>query len=363
MQTRTLGSRIIRSSFVEALAAPHGVDRYLELVRPLWNASEVRAEVIEVEHQTARSVTVRLRANEDLSGFRAGQFVNLTAEIDGKRHTRPYSIASSERRPRLIELTISTHPDGLVSHYLRDHARPGMVVGLSTGDGEFHLPVARPERPLLIAGGSGITPVISMLRTLCDEGHEGEITFLRFATSPELALYGDELDELAASHPNLTVARAYTRTGGGELSGHLSREQLDEVASGRDRAETFVCGPPSLLEAAETIWTEERIEHRLHVESFVPPTLAIQTGTAGGELRFEDSDLVIRNDGRSLLEQAEEAGLEPESGCRMGICHTCSCVKRAGSVRNLLTGEVSDTGDERIQLCVSAPVGDVAIEL
>jgi len=361
--SRQLGNRILRSSLVEALAAPHGVDRYLELVRPLWNASEVRGEVVRAERQTARSVTIEVRPNEDLSGFRAGQFVNLSVEVDGKRHARPYSISSSEHRPERVELTISTHPDGLVSHYLRDRAQPGMIVGLSTGDGEFHLPAARPERIVLIAGGSGITPVISMLRTLCDEGHEGEIAFLRYAASPELALYDDELAALAERHPNLVVHRAYTRFGGGDLDGHLSRAQLDAVAPERAGAETFVCGPPSLLEAAQTIWAEDRIETRLHVESFVPPTLEIQTGTAEGRIRFEGSDLEVANDGRSLLEQAEEAGLQPESGCRMGICHTCSCRKRAGSVRNLLTGEVSDTEDEQIQICVSAPVGDVAIEI
>jgi stearoyl-CoA 9-desaturase NADPH oxidoreductase len=356
-------TKILHSPVVEALAAPHGVDRYLELVRPLWSASDVRAKVVRAERQTTRSVTIVLRPNEDFAGLRAGQFVNLAVEIDGRRHARPYSIASSEHHPERLELTISTHPDGLVSHHLRDHARPGMVVGLSPAEGEFHLPRARPERLVLIAGGSGITPVLAMLRTLCDERHLGEIVFLRYAASPELALYDDELTALAARHRNLTVARAYTRSGGGDLDGHLSREQLDEIAPGRAGAEAFVCGPPSLLEAAQTIWAEDGIERRLHVESFVPPALEIQTGTPKGQIRFEGSGLEIANDGRSLLEQAEEAGLEPESGCRMGICHTCSCTKRAGSVRNLLTGEVSDAEDEQIQICVSAPVGDVAIEI
>jgi ferredoxin-NADP reductase len=356
-------TKILHSPLVEALAAPHGVDRYLELVRPLWSASDVRAEIVRAERQTTRSITIELRPNEDFSGLRAGQFVNLAVEIDGKRHARPYSIASSEHRPERLELTISTHPDGLVSHFLRDHARRGMVVGLSPTEGEFHLPPTRPERLILVAGGSGITPVMSMLRTLCDEGHLDEIVFLRYAASPDLALYEDELTALAARHRNLTVARAFTRSGGGDLEGHLSRAQLDALAPDRADAEAFVCGPPSLLEAAQTIWAEDAIESRLHVESFVPPALAIQTGTPEGQIRFEGSELEIANDGRSLLEQAEEAGLEPESGCRMGICHTCSCQKRAGSVRNLLTGEVSDVEDEEIQICISAPVGDVAIEI
>lgn len=359
----TVTDRLLRSSLVEALAAPHGVDRYLELVRPLWNKSEVRAKVVRAERQTSKSVTLTLRPNHDFHGFASGQFVNVSAEIDGRRHARPYSLASSEHRPNWLELTISTHPDGLVSQHLRDHARPGMVLGLSPAEGDFRLPRARPERLVLIAGGSGITPVMSMLRTLCDERHLGEVIFIRYATSPELALYEDELTELAARHPNLIVARAYTRSGGGDLDGHLSRAHIDELVAEPGNAETFVCGPPSLLEAAQTIWAEDGIEDRLHVESFVPPTLEIQTGTPEGQIRFEGSGVEIANDGRSLLEQAEEAGLEPESGCRMGICHTCSCTKRAGSVRNLLTGEVSDTEDEQIQICVSAPVGDVAIEI
>ena len=136
--TRELGGRLLRSSLVEALAAPHGVDRYLELIDPLWSASDVRAEVVHAERQTTRSVTIELAPNEDLSGLRAGQFVNLAVEINGKRHARPYSIASSEHHPELVDLmTISTHPDGLVSHYLRDHAAPGMIVGLSAAEGGF----------------------------------------------------------------------------------------------------------------------------------------------------------------------------------------------------------------------------------
>ena len=141
----TLTNRILRSSFVEALAAPHGVDRYLELVRPMWTASEVRAKMIRAERQTARSVTIEVRPNEDLTGLRAGQFMSLSVEIDGRRHARPYSIASSEHRPERLELTISTHPDGLVSHYLRDHARPGMVVGLSPADATSTCPPPVPS--------------------------------------------------------------------------------------------------------------------------------------------------------------------------------------------------------------------------
>src|SRR6266540_625618 len=165
---RRLGRRLLGSELLEALAAPHGVDRYLELVRPSWSLREARAELIEIHRQTADSVTLTLRPNENWRGFSTGQFVRLTIEIDGVRQTRCYSPACSEHAPGRIEITAKAHPEGLVSGYLNRGAQAGMVVGLSAADGDFVLSADRPERLLLISGGTGITPVISMLRTLCD---------------------------------------------------------------------------------------------------------------------------------------------------------------------------------------------------
>ena len=122
------------------------MDRYVELVRPLLLARDVRAEVTAVRWQTPKSVTLTLRPNENWRGFRAGQFVGVSVEIDGVRLTRPYSPAGSEHAPEgALELTVSTHPEGRVSRHLRDHARPGMIVDLTQAQGEFVLagPAAR----------------------------------------------------------------------------------------------------------------------------------------------------------------------------------------------------------------------------
>ena len=112
---RGLARRLLRSNLLEALTYPHGVDRYVELVRPLLVKSEVRAQITAVRHQTPRSVTLSLSPNENWRGLRAGQFVNLGVEIDGVRHTRPYSPSGSQHAAGgVLELTVSTHPDGLV---------------------------------------------------------------------------------------------------------------------------------------------------------------------------------------------------------------------------------------------------------
>ena len=264
---------------------------------------------------------------------------------------------------RDLELTVKAHPDGLVSNFLIEQARPGMTLALEQADGDFHLPEQRPERLLLISGGSGITPVISMLRTLCDERHAGDVTFMHYAQTRDRVPYRRELSEIARCHPNVRVAVAHTREAGGTLTGHLSREHVRAVAPDAARGPAYVCGPPGLIESARRIWAEEGIEQLLHIESFLPPSLALPNDRAEGSVSFARARQLVANSGRVLLEQAEQAGLSPQFGCRMGICHTCTCRKTAGRVRNLVSGEVSSADEEDIQICVSVPVGDVELDL
>ncbi len=361
--------RLLRSPLLEALAYPHGVDRYVELVRPLMVKREVRAEVTAVHRQTPKSVTLTLRPNDNWRGLRAGQSIGLSVWIDGVRETRSYSPASSQHAPGgTLELTVSTHPEGKVSRHLRTHARPGTIVGLTQAQGDFVLPDQRPERVLLISGGSGITPVMAMLRTLCDERFDGEVGFLSYARSQELALYGAELQQLAERHDNLRVARGYTRggpgadAGSGALGGRFGREHLRAVVADHASPATFVCGPPALIDAVRSVWAQDGLPAPL-VETFTPPALTFDAGAATGLVSFVRSGRDAPNSGLPLLEQAEDAGLTPEHGCRMGICNTCSCRKTSGTVRNVLTGELSSAHAEQIRICVSVPVGDVALDL
>ncbi len=353
MFTQTLTRRVRRSPLLELLTGPHGVDRYTELVDPTWTVGEARAKVVAVRRQTPRSVTLTLEPNRAFTGFRAGQHINLTVEINGRRRTRCYSPASSESA-RYIEITVGRHDGGLVSTYLCDHARPGMVVGLDSVGGDFVLPAIRPRRILFVSGGSGITPVMSMLRTLRADGFEGEIAFVHYARSPEEACYADEL----AAMTGVRVLHGYTRGGDGDLAGYFDADHLaTAMPEPEDNTAVFVCGPPALVEAVRTHCPEAKSE------SFVPPVLTVPAEAAGGRISFTDSGVQATDDGRPLLQQAEDAGLTPESGCRMGICHTCTRRKTRGVVKNLITGAVSTADDEDVQICVTAPVGDVEIAL
>jgi stearoyl-CoA 9-desaturase NADPH oxidoreductase len=350
-------------ALLETVAGPHGVDGYLEQISSTLVVGECRATVTSVDRRTQDATTLKLRANRAWQGIAAGQFVQVSVEIDGVRHVRSYSPASSEGRGRDLEITVRRHPGGLVSNFLADHAAAGMVLGLSTPAGDFHLPEARPAGVLLIGGGSGVTPLTAMVRTLCAEGYRGPIAMLHYAPDPERAIYRAELESLAERHPNFQLLRSYTQaTGLGELDGHFSPAHLPQAEPCFTEAEAFACGPPALLDAVRDTWSNG-LERQLHIESFLPPPMAAVGEPGEGAIRFANSDAEVENSGATLLEQAEAAGLSPQSGCRMGICHTCSCRKVSGTVKNLLTGEVSSGPDEEIQPCISAPLGDLVVAL
>ncbi|MDS1112483.1 FAD-binding oxidoreductase [Gordonia westfalica] len=348
-------------SIVEAALSPHPVDRYLELLDPMLTWRDLRGEVVRADHPTPRTVRLAIRPTRQWQGHRAGQFVQVSVVIDGVRHARCFSPANAAvGRDGDIELTVTVNDDGLVSKHLAAHARVGDVVGLSQADGDFVLPETDPTSAVFISGGSGVTPVLSMMRTLVARGYAGPITFVHYARTASDVAYRDELAALAGEHPNVDLRIHHTRE---DRDGHFTAAHLDDIP-GLAAADVFVCGPRALMDAVADIHADLGISEPLHSEAF---TLAVPTvadpDSVEGEVTFSRSRTTATNDGRPILDQAEAAGLTPESGCRMGICFSCTAVKRSGCTRNVLTGETDTESDTQIQLCINAPVGSVDIEI
>ncbi|MDQ3153742.1 MAG: ferredoxin reductase [Actinomycetota bacterium] len=343
-----------------ALTHPHGPDRYLELIDPTWSSHDVRAEIVDVRRPTPGAVTLLARPNRNWQGFRAGQHVQLTVDVAGVRRSRCYSVVSSQHSSAgLLEFTVHAEPEGLVSNHLQG-LRPGTVVGLSQAQGPFTLPSPRPASLLLISGGSGITPALSMLRTLCDEGRAGSVTFLHYARTAEHVAYREELDALAAA--GVQVLRSYTRSSGGELAGRFCPGHLAVLPD----VPTWVCGPATLVEAVQEHWSAAARAGTLSVEHFTAPAPVGPVANLGeptGEVVFAGSDRRAANTGAPLLEQAEAAGLTPVFGCRMGICFSCTRRKTEGTVRYANSGALHTEPDSDIQLCITVPVGDVTVDL
>lgn len=354
---------VLRSRVAAALTSPHGVDRYLELVNPMWAAHEVRARIADVRREVdvpgyPPVTTLTLQPTSTWAGHRAGQHVQVGVEVGGgRRVTRVFTISSAESGAG-DPFTITVRADGAadnersVSRFLAERARPGTLLHLSQAEGDFVLPDHLPERILLISGGSGITPVMAMLRSLQRRTHRGRVTFLHFAQSPEHVIFRDELDETRRTGYGVDVHVLHPRQG----DPYLSPAFLERLVPGYRDVPAWACGPHSLIEAVQGAYDEGP----LRLEYFKPPRT---TGTAGGELTFARTGRTVPNSGQVLLEQAEAAGLRPESGCRMGICFSCTARKTEGTVRNVLTGEVSSLPDEDIRICVSTAEGDCSVEI
>lgn len=354
-----MGLRSVASRTAAALATPHGVDHYLQQVHPMLTIERVHARVVDVIAETGTATTVVLKPNRAWRGFLPGQHVQFGVEVEGRRRVRVFSLSdSARRRDGLISVSVKAHPDGFVSQHLRAGLAKGSIVDLSQAEGEFVLPKAMPARAVLLSGGSGITPVMSMLRTFADQPVGGtELIFLHYARSRADEMFGDELDRLAEL-PGVRMARVYTREPeiAAPLAGRFTADHL--AALGVDPSTpTWACGPAGLIEAVRGVVPEA------HVEYFKVPSVDLSAGEATGTLTFERSAVAAENSGARILQQAEAAGLTPAFGCRMGVCGTCTTKKASGAVRNVISGEVRANTDEYIKPCVMSPVGDVCVDL
>jgi len=360
-----LTQTLLRSRTVAAMTSPHGVDRYLEQVNPMWAAHEVRARVVDIHREVdvrghPPVATLTLQPTSTWRGHRAGQHVQVGVEVPGSRRTtRVFTISSPDSRPGdRFTLTMRANPEPpagqSVSRFLVEQARPGQLLHLSQAEGDFVLPDQVPEHVLLVSGGSGITPVMSMLRSLQGRTHRGRVTFVHYAQSPAHQIFAAELDEVRRAGYGVDVHLLHPELG----DPALSPAWLERLVPGYREVPTWACGPAPLIEALQAAYDGSEA---LRVEYFKPPRTG--GGVADGEVTFRRSGVVVPNTGAGLLDQAETAGLTPVHGCRMGICFSCTSRKAEGKVRNVLTGETSSRPDEDIRICVSAPVGDCAVDL
>jgi len=340
------------------------LDPLMSRINPMWVQSYTPACVEQVIQETADTRTFVLRPARRWSGFRAGQHVNICTEIDGVRHNRTFSLSSSPllwETQGLVTLTIKRLPGGLVTNWLHDHIEPGHVIGLGDAFGEFLIP--EPAQPILfIAGGSGITPVLSQLETMVARDYPAPITLLYFVRTQQDVIAEEKLRALASRCPTLTMHIIATNEN--DESRFLGAGDIDDVTGLEDR-QIYLCGPKGLMDLATDLLDQRGIKQdRIHSTFFAPPApVHLEGSDMGGQVTFARSDVEVGSEGdANLLDIAEAAGLSPQYGCRMGICHQCSCRKTSGTVINRLTGQVSGSGEENVQLCISVPQGPVSID-
>jgi ferredoxin-NADP reductase len=351
--------RILR--LVRSFTSPLLPDDYLELVNPLWSTREMRGRIERIERETAGAVTVLIKPGWEWQGHRPGQYLRLGIEVDGVHHWRAYSLTSDPgREDGYISITPKLVDGGKVSPFLFSRVRPGTIVRLGGVEGTFVLPDPLPQRLLFISAGSGITPIMSMLRSIAARGQIKDVVHVHSAHSAGEVIFGRELSELQRGHSGY---RLHVRVTGEQ--GRVTPDQLDALCPDWASRETFLCGPAGLLESMGDRWKKDGDPARLHIEHFQPDA-RVGDGArgTGGTIRFCKSEVEASSDGEQpILQAGESAGATLPYGCRMGICHTCVGRLRAGQVRDLRTGRVHGQPGEMLRTCINAPEGAVEIDL
>jgi ferredoxin-NADP reductase len=353
-----LRDRVLR--FAELVTTPLLPTDYLDLVDPLRSGAALRGRIEAVLPETRDAATIVLRPGRGWVPHTPGQYVRIGIDVDGVRQWRAYSVTSDlTRTDGCITITVKAIPDGKVSNHLVHRTRPGTIVQLDQATGEFVLPAQRPAKALFVTAGSGITPVMGMLRNQAHlgDGRGMDIVLVHSAPTADDVIFAEELRGMAADG-RIQLVEQHTDT-----AGMLDAAAIADLVPDLAERSTWACGPVGMLEALEAHWESVGLAERLHTERFRPTVLV--TGE-GGTVRFAKTGTTLEADGATpILDAAEEAGVLMPSGCRMGICYGCVLPLREGAVRDLRNGEVTTAapGDGvLIQTCVSAAAGACDID-
>jgi len=354
----SLRDRLVR--LAEAAVTPMVPADVLDIFDPLRSGADLRGRIVSVTAETDDSASIVILPGKDWAGHVPGQYLRVGVDVDGVRLWRTYSLTHGPRADRCVSITVKAIPDGKVSNHLVRHAQVGQLLHLGQAEGDFVLGDPMPDRLLLVTAGSGVTPVIGMLRNLFSKAAPvaTDIVLLHSALSRSEVIFGEELRRYAAEG-RLRLVELHTDT-----DGMLDVADLDEIVPDLEGRTTFACGPVGLLDALEAHHTERGLP--LHIERFRSAVLPDAGDGQGGSVTFTTSGITVEGDGSTpILDAAEAGGVLMPSGCRMGVCFGCVLPLREGVVRDLRNGEitVAAPGDGvAIQTCISAAAGACHID-
>ncbi|MGZ4632282.1 MAG: ferredoxin reductase [Actinomycetes bacterium] len=370
VQTRRRAGALLRraADLAERATTPLLPADYLDLFDPLRRGADLRGRIVEVQPETPDAATIVIRPGADWAGHVPGQYVRIGIDVDGVRLWRAYSLTHGPRADGHISITVKAVPDGKVSNHLVRHATPGTLVHLEQAAGDFVLP---PDgtKLLFVTAGSGITPVIGMLRNLFPVTDSGVVRLRRSAGHDITVVHvvPREPDSIFIANLRVLDEAGLIRLVAHhtDVHGAFHVEDLADLVPDLHERTTFACGPAGLLDDLAAHHDRHRLP--LLTEQF---HVALAAAGEGGTVTFGRSGTTVEADGATpILTAAEDAGVLMPSGCRMGICYGCVLPLREGAVRDLRTGEIttasrqqSGSGGVPIQTCINAAAGSCDID-
>ncbi|MBA3502908.1 MAG: FAD-binding oxidoreductase [Myxococcota bacterium] len=295
----------------------------------------------------------------------AGQYLNIALMIDGKRVNRSYTIASSPTRSHYVEISVKRAPDGHASQFLHDQVTEGMRIKIGAPAGKFYF-AGHGERVVMIAGGVGITPMMSVARSLTDRCWRGDIYLLFGVRERKDVIFEHELAQLQQRFPNLHVEIVPSSE-----RGRITKEIVQAFVPGLSRGPVMLCGPDAMMTAIRKILVEIGVpDGEITQEAFVSPLQVIEqvpgeiaTGEAAN-VQFKRAGKGTDTSELTILECAEACGVNIPFECRSGICGQCKTTLVSGKVtmdvQDALTS--ADRSKGVILACQARASNDVVVD-
>lgn len=281
--------------------------------------------------------------------FEPGQFLTVSVNIDGKEMKRSYSIASSPCRRTLCELTVKQTPSGLVSNYLHERIQVGALISVSGPFGKFTFRGHEAPSVVLIAGGVGITPLMSAIRCLTDQAWTGEIFLIYACNTMQDIIFHEELEYLVRRYANFQLTISLSRETSSAWTGprgHVTRDFLTKTVPNLTTRRIHVCGPPPMMEAVKGILADMGVppdqvksENFLGAEPRPAPAAGAPTSEEPGQAVVSSACRFIRSGktaplpkDKTVLEASEDVGVNIDYSCRQGYCGVCKVTLLSGQV-------------------------------
>lgn len=348
--------------FLKFLQPKDWANFFLGEINPRFSVTAIKAKVVAVNEETPDTKTIVLKPNWLWKGFQSGQHVPVTVEIAGRRITRFYSLSSHPSDSNL-QITVKRQKGGLVSNFINQNIKKGDILELGEASGDFVFSKEIPKQLLFLAGGSGITPIHSLLKDLEKSNYTGKVTLLYFVRSYEDIILKSSLEKIKSKVKWLNIVYVFSDIPKeGYESGFLTKEILEKYNPDLKSTSVYVCGPSPMQTKALSLLEGLNVKSELFLLPSQNVSNVKKQGTVDVFLSLSHKTIQVKGE-KSLLEELEEQGIYPQSGCRMGICHTCVCKKQTGSVTDLSNGEVSELGEENIQICVTRAESNLELEL
>lgn len=356
--------------------------------RSFWKGELAVARVFDETHDVKTFRLVPLDGGDLPFTYEPGQYLNLSLDIDGKRVPRSYTIASSPTRVGCVEITVKREEQGKSSRFLHDSVREGSTLKVSAPAGKFTFTGAKHveglrvdlDRVVLIAGGVGVTPLMAMLRYLSDRSWKGRVHFIYAARTEKDLIFREELAYLVRRMPDLRATVTLTREPEGSSwtgpRGRITKELLAPIANDLVRTDVFVCGPDDMMnETKRLLFSMGLPPTKFHTEAFVSPSVSAESPADLPEEEGEPVQALVTftRSGRSLelapdrtlLDAAEECGVDIPSDCRSGICGQCKTRVVEGRVKMDAVDALTKADRARglVLACQARALEDVTIDV